>query len=89
MVKGDQQAAKEAEELARQMKNLDPRRFPGNPEIVEQMHREVLSSLDRLELALQRNASAGQESRAGKPSAVPQGYQDSVADYYRQLSKTQ
>jgi hypothetical protein len=53
------------------------------------MHREVLSSLDRLELALQRNASAGQESRAGKPSAVPQGYQDSVADYYRQLSKNQ
>jgi hypothetical protein len=89
MVKGDPQAAKEAEELARQMKNLDPRRFPGNPEIVEQMHREVLSSLDRLELALQRNASAGQESRAGKPSAVPQGYQDSVADYYRQLSKNQ
>ena len=64
MVKGDPQAAKEAEELARQMQNLDPRRFPGNPEIVEQMHREVLSSLDRLELALQRNASACAQNRA-------------------------
>ena len=89
MVKGDPEAAKEAEELARQMQHLDPRRFPGNPAIVEQMHREVLGSIDRLELALQRSASATLESRTGKPHAVPEGYQDSVAEYYRQLSKNQ
>ncbi len=89
MVKGDPEAAKEAQELARQMQNLDPRRFPGNPEIVERMHREVLGSIDRLELALERHGSAAQESRAGKPHVVPEGYQDSVADYYRQLSKNQ
>jgi hypothetical protein len=89
MVKGDPEAAKEAQELARQMQNLDPRRFPGNPEIVERMHREVLASIDRLELALERRASASQDSRAGKPHAIPEGYQDSVADYYRQLSKNQ
>jgi hypothetical protein len=89
MVKGDPQAAKEAEALARQMQNLDPRRFPGNPQVVDQMHREVLGTIDRLELALERNTSAAQESRAGKPHAVPEGYQDSVADYYRQLSKNQ
>jgi hypothetical protein len=87
MVKGDPQAAKEAEELARQMQHLDPRRFPGNPAIVEQMHRDVLSSIDRLELAVERNASATSEARTGKPHAVPEGYQDSVAEYYRQLSK--
>ena len=87
MVKGDPQASKEAEELARQMQRLDPRRFPGNPEIVEQMHRDVLSSIDRLELAVERNASAASEARTGKPHAVPEGYQDSVAEYYRQLSK--
>jgi len=89
MVKGDPEAAKEAQELARQMQNLDPRRFPGNPAIVEQMHRQVLSTLDRLELAVERSASATQESRAGKPHTIPEGYQDSVADYYRQLSKNQ
>jgi hypothetical protein len=89
MVKDDPEAAREAQELARKMQNLDPRRFPGNPEVVDQMHREVLGSIDRLELALQRRASAGQESRAGKPHAIPEGYQDSVADYYRQLSKNQ
>jgi hypothetical protein len=89
MVKGDPEAAKEAQELARQMQNLDPRRFPGNPEIVERMHQEVLGSIDRLELALERRASGPQESRAGKPHVIPEGYQDSVADYYRQLSKNQ
>ncbi len=87
MVKGDPAAAKEAEELARQMQQLDPRRFPGNPEIVEQMHREVLGAIDRLELAIERNAAGPLASRAGKPHAIPDGYQDSVAEYYRQLSK--
>ena len=89
MVKDDPEAAREAQELARQMQNLDPRRFPGNPEIVERMHREVLGSIDRLEIALERRASAAQESRAGKSHTIPEGYQDSVADYYRQLSKNQ
>jgi hypothetical protein len=85
MVQGDPQAAKEVQELARQMQQLDPSRFPGNPAMVEQMHREVLSSIDRIELQLQRNGST--EARTGKPYAVPAGYQDSVAEYYRRLSK--
>jgi hypothetical protein len=55
--------------------------------MVEQMHREVLSSVDRLELELQR-AGASADARTGKPDAVPTGYQESVADYYKRLSKT-
>jgi hypothetical protein len=86
MVQGDPQAAKEVQELARQMQQLDPSRFPGNPAMVEQMHREVLSSIDRIELQLQRDG-ASTEARTGKPYAVPAGYQDSVAEYYRRLSK--
>jgi len=88
MLKGDPQAAKEAEDLARQMQHLDPRRFPGNPAIVEEMRREVLGSIDRLELQLERSATASLASRTGKPQSVPEGYQDSVAEYYRSLSKT-
>ena len=86
MVQGDPQAAKDVQELARQMQQLDPSRFPGNPAMVEQMHREVLSSIDRIELQLQRDG-ASTEARTGKPYAVPAGYQDSVAEYYRRLSK--
>jgi hypothetical protein len=82
----DPQAAREVAELARQMQQLDPSRFPGNPAMVEQMHREVLSSVDRLELQLRHDA-ASTDARTGKPFAIPAGYQDSVAEYYRRLSR--
>ncbi len=86
MVQGDPQATKDVQELTRQMQQLDPSRFPGNPAMVEQMHREVLSSVDRIELQLQQSG-ASTEARTGKPYVVPSGYQDSVAEYYRRLSK--
>jgi hypothetical protein len=73
-------------ELTRQMQHLDPSRFPGNPAIVEQMHQEVLSSIDRLELQLARSGTSP-EARTGKPYAIPAGYEDSVAEYYKRLSK--
>jgi hypothetical protein len=85
MVGGDPQIAKDVAELTRQMQNLDPKRFPGNPAMVEQMHREVLGAVDKLELQLQRQ-SLSSSPRGGKPDPVPAGYQDSVADYYRRLS---
>jgi len=86
MVGGDPQATKEVQKLARQMQGLDPNRFPGNPALVEQMHRDMLSSVDRLELQLQRDSTAT-DARTGRPYIVPAGYQDSVAEYYRRLSK--
>jgi hypothetical protein len=86
LVKDDPQAAEQVAELTRQMQFLDPKRFPGNPAMVEQMHREVLSSIDRLELQLQRDG-ASSEARTGKSDVVPTGYQESVAEYYRRLSK--
>jgi hypothetical protein len=84
-VKDDPEAAKEVDKLARQMQQLAPSRFPGNPAMVEQMHQEVLQSVDRLELQLQRDGSS--DARTGRPYVIPTGYQDSVADYYRRLSK--
>jgi hypothetical protein len=86
LVQSDPQAAKEVAELARQMQQLDPSRFPGNPAMLEQMQREVLGTVDKLELELERNGAAAQ-ARTGKPYTIPSGYQESVADYYRRLSK--
>jgi hypothetical protein len=86
LVQSDPQTEKEISDLTRQMQQLDPSRFPGNPAMVEQMHREVLSSVDKIELQLQHD-DASTEARTGKPDAVPAGYQDSVAEYYRRLSK--
>jgi len=88
MVRDDPQAQKDVADLTRQMRQLDPSRFRGNPAMVEQMHQEVLSSVDKLELELERNGASA-EARTGKPDTVPAGYQDSVAEYYRQLSKHQ
>jgi hypothetical protein len=85
MVQSDPQASKEVRELARQMQLLDPSRFPGNPAMVDQLHSEVLSSLDRIELQLRQNGSS--EARTVKPNAIPAGYEDSVAEYYKRLSK--
>ncbi|AXC10272.1 hypothetical protein ACPOL_0917 [Acidisarcina polymorpha] len=85
-VKDDPEAAKEVEKLTRQMQQLDPSRFLGNPALVEQMHQDVLNSVDRLELQLQHDEASG-DARSGRPYVIPAGYQDSVAEYYRRLSK--
>jgi hypothetical protein len=87
----DPAAAKEVQELTRQMQQLDPRRFPGNPALVEQLHTEVLAGIDKLELQLRHDAgdqSAGQV-RTTKDPAIAPGYEEAVADYYRRLGKGQ
>jgi hypothetical protein len=88
MAASDPQSAKDVAELTRQMQHLDPSRFPGNPAMVEQMHQEILTSLDRIELRFERDGLSSQ-ARTGKPDSVPEGYQESVAEYYRHLSKSQ
>jgi hypothetical protein len=75
--------------LIREMQRLDPSRFPGNPALVEQLHTQVLASVDRLELQLRRQAE-GQQSgqvRSGDSLPVPPAYRDAVAEYFRRLSR--
>jgi hypothetical protein len=91
LAQNDPAALKQVQELAREMQRLDPKRFPGNPAMVEQLHTEVLTGVDRLELQL-RHDSDGQtpgEVRTTKESAIPPGYEEAVAEYYRRLSKGQ
>jgi hypothetical protein len=87
MVQSDPALTREVRDLTRRMQELDPKRFPGNPALVEQMHQEMLSSIDRIELQLMSRKATG-EARTGKPASIPSGYEDSVADYYRRLSKS-
>ncbi len=90
LAKNDPAAMREIQELVKEMQQLDPSRFPGNPAMVEQLHARVLSDIDKLELQLSRSADvpAGQV-RTAKAPAVPAGYQDAVADYYLRLGKGQ
>jgi hypothetical protein len=70
------------------MRNLDPKRFPGNPALVEQLHQQLVSNVDALQLQLRRQLDERQGGtiRNTDPSKIPPGYQNSVAEYYRKLS---
>ncbi len=89
--KNDPAALREIQELIKEMQQLDPSRFPGNPEVVEQLHAQVMNDVDKLEMQIRRNADDPQtgQVRTSKTPAVPAGYQDAVAEYYRRLGKSQ
>jgi hypothetical protein len=88
VVQDSPEARQQLQSLIDQMRNLDPRRFPGNPALVEQMHRQLVSNVDALELQLRRqlDENRGGTIRNTDPTRVPAGYRDSVAEYYRKLS---
>ena len=88
MAKNDPEASKQIQELVKEMQGLDPKRFPGNPEVLAQMQAQVLNDVDRLEMELRRNVAA-QQVRTGAPQTVSPGYQEAVAEYFRRLGKTQ
>jgi hypothetical protein len=85
----DPEVERQIQDLIRQMQRLDPSRFPGNPALVEHLHSQVLADVDKLELQLRRQLDDKQSGqvRSGDTRSVPAGYEDSVADYYRRLSK--
>jgi hypothetical protein len=88
VVQDSPEARAQLQSLIEQMRNLDPKRFPGNPALVEQMHQQLVSEVDALELQIrhQLDANHGGTIRNTDPAKVPAGYQDSVAEYYRKLS---
>jgi len=57
--------------------------------MIEELHTQVLTSVDKLELQIRRQMDEKQpgQVRTGDALRVPDGYQDSVAKYFRQLSK--
>ncbi len=90
VVQDSPEARQQLQALIDEMRNLDPSRFPGNPGLVEQMHQQLVSNVDALELQLRRQLEAGKGGtiRNTDPTKVPAGYQDSVAEYYRKLSSS-
>jgi hypothetical protein len=88
-VRGEPGPLADIQDLLRELGRLDPRRFPGNPAMIEQLHTQVLSGVDKLELQIRREMDDKQSGqvRTGDALRVPDGYQDSVAEYFRRLSK--
>jgi hypothetical protein len=82
-------AARELQSLIREMQQLDPSKFPGNPDLLDKLRNNVLAGLEHLELQLRRKVdeqNTGQV-RSGTSVPVPAGYQESVAEYFRRLSR--
>src|SRR5262249_27254991 len=50
----DPETQKQIQELISAMEHLDLKRFPGNPQMVEELHQRLLSGVDTLELRLRR-----------------------------------
>ena len=87
---GDDPAARrQVDDLIRSMQKLDPKRFPGNPAMVDELYARVLSGVDRLELQLRHEPddTLPEQVRADSPQPVPAGYEAPVADYFRRLSR--
>jgi hypothetical protein len=85
----DPEARRQVDELVRSMQRLDPKRFPGNPAMVDELYARVVSGVDKLELQLRHVPDEGEpaEVRSDNPSPMPSGYQGAVAEYFRRLSK--
>jgi hypothetical protein len=85
----DPEARRQVDELIRSMEKLDPRRFPGNPAMVDELYARVVSGVDKLELQLRHVPDSGEpaEVRSDNPPPMPVGYQAMVAEYFRRLSK--
>jgi hypothetical protein len=82
--------ASDVQELIRLMQRLDPKRFPGNPALIEQLRTQLLPTLEHVELRLRRQleGDSDAQARSGLALPIPPGYADAVAEYYRRLSRS-
>jgi hypothetical protein len=83
------QMAAELDALMREMQRLDPRRFPGNPELVERLRTQILPGLEQIELQLRRDLDekGSDQVKSAASERIPAGYADAVAEYFRRLSR--
>jgi len=71
------------------MQALNPA-YQNDGELTQRLNREVIPSIERLELELRRKLDDknGDQVRSAGSETIPPGYSGAVADYYRKLSKS-
>jgi len=80
--------AKLAQELARAMQDLDPRKIPSAEELAQRSS-EMAERWKELELRLRRQLQLDQPeaSRVASQERVPERYRSMVEEYYRSISR--
>lgn len=88
-LEGNAELAGDAQDLIRQFQRVDPSRFPGNPQLLNQMQAQMLAGIEQLEMRLRRavDDKDGDSVRSGSAQQAPPGYAQAVAEYFRRLSK--
>ncbi|MGA2266844.1 MAG: hypothetical protein ABSH44_00110 [Bryobacteraceae bacterium] len=82
---------KDIQALMRDLQRLDPYTYANDPLLAERIHAALVSGVEQVEMELRRKVDevTGDGSvRSPGGEAVPQGYADAVADYFRKLSKS-
>ena len=80
----------ELSEIRRFVAGLPQDSFPGNPKLLQEEHRNLLSLLEQLELQVRRQVEqdrGGSQIRAIVNEPVPEQYREAVAEYFRRLSQ--
>ncbi len=77
-------------QIRRFVAGLSQESFPGNPKLLQEEHRNLLSLLEQLELQVRRQVErdkGGNQIRAIVNEPVPEQYREAVAEYFRRLSQ--
>jgi hypothetical protein len=76
------------EEIRSFVRGLPDSRFKGNPKLLEQEYRKMLTLLEQLELQVRRQVETGDgtQVRSTATEPVPEQYREAVAEYFRRLS---
>jgi len=81
--------ARDVQDLIRQMQRIDPGKFADDPVLLGRINSQILAGLEQIELQLRRKVEEqqGGNVRSGASEKAPDGYANSIAEYFRKLSK--
>ena len=81
--------AREIDRVLQEVRDIDPRKFKDNPELMERIRNQILPSIEHLELALRKQVDESAKGQVRTPASekVPAGYGEAVAEYFRKLSR--
>jgi len=89
---GDPNMARDLQNLIRDMQRLNPYTYANDPLLAERIQATLMGNVQQVEMELRRkveesNGTGSVRSPGG--DKVPQGWEGSVAEYWRKLSKKQ